>query len=906
AGSYNVTAKDLNGCLVTAVVTVNDVGSPTTTISSTTNVLCNGGNDGSATVSATGGAPPYTYSWSNGAVTQTASNLTAGTYVATVKDANGCAAFASATITEPAALSLTYTKTDVQCNGNCDGTINITVSGGTTPYTYLWYDGATTEDRTALCVGTYGLTVTDANGCKLGQSTININAPVALSLSISSSNITCNGACDGTASAAATGGTGAYTFSWSNGALGANISSLCPGTYTATVKDANNCQTTGIVTISEPPALTLTTGKTDATCGNADGTASVTASGGTGAYTYSWSNGAATQTIVNLTPATYNVTVLDANGCQSTASVTVNDAGAPTATIYNVINVSCNGGNDGSVSVSGSGGTPPYTYNWSNGTTAPINSNIIAGTYTATITDANSCKGIASVLIAEPSAALSLVYSKTDVDCQGNCNGTINVTISGGTTPYTYLWNDGTTSEDRTSLCVGTYSVTVNDANGCQITGSMTITEPASPLTLSTSSTNVNCNGACDGTASAAATGGTVPYTFTWSNGASGANITSLCPGTYGSTVTDANGCVAFITFTITEPTLLTITTGSTNATCGASDGSAKATASGGTPVGAGNYYFSWSTGLIDTLPNSSLINIAAGSYNVTATDLNGCTVTAVIIVNDAGAPTATIYDVINVSCNGGNDGSASVSGSGGALPYTYNWSNGTTTPVNSNIIAGIYTATITDANNCKGIANVIITEPAALSYTWSSTSPNCSGSCDGIITITLTGGTTPYTYNWNNGQTTATATSLCAGTYTCTYKDANGCLSYPSYTIGDPPPLTVSTTSTNVTCNGACDGTATISGGGGTAPLTFTWSTGGSGTFISSLCPGTYTGTVTDANGCFTTSTMTITEPPALTVSTTSTNVTCNGSCDGSATISGGGGTGVLTYTWSNGGSGA
>jgi hypothetical protein len=462
------------------------------------------------------------------------------------------------------------------------------------------------------------------------------------------------------------------------------------------------------------------------------------------------------------------------------------------ASISSQTNVSCNGGTDGSATVTATGGTSPYTYAWSNATTTANVTNLAAGTYTVTVSDANNCTATSSLSITEPTTLLSSVAIDSNVSCNGLSNGGLTASANGGTSPYTFAWSNSATTASITGLTAGTYSVTVSDANGCTSTANGTITEPTALAVASATNTNVTCNGGADGSATVTATGGTSPYTYAWSNTGTTASITGLTAGTYTATVTDANGCTTTTTATVTEPTALTATSSNTN-----------------------------------------------------------------------------------VSCNGGADGSATVSATGGTSPYTYAWSNAGTTASITGLTAGTYTATVTDANGCTTTTTATVTEPIALSATASNTNVSCNGGADGSATVTATGGTSPYTYAWSNAGTTASITGLTAGTYTATVTDANGCTTTTTATVTEPTASSATSSNTNVSCNGGADGSATVTATGGTSPFTYAWSNSATTASITGLTAGTYTATVTDANGCTITATATVTEP---TVPTSSSTVTA---CD-------------------------
>lgn len=682
------------------------------------------------------------------------------------------------------------------------------------------------------------------------------------------------------------------TYTWSNGQTTRSITvnPASTTTYTVTI-GSGPCAATASATVEVNPKINVSVTKTDPVCaGSATGSATANVSGDTSPYTYSWSNGATTQTINNLAAGTYHVTVYDDNFCGESASVTITDP--PSITLTTSTTAATCGANNGSATVTATNGTAPYTYLWSNGATTQTVNNLSAGNYSVTVTDAKGCTKAANVTVASASTTV-LTTSSTNVSCSGGNNGSATVTASSGTSPYTYLWSNGATTSTINNLSAGTYTVTVTDASGCSKTASVTITAPP-VLTLTANSTNVSCSGGNNGVATVSASGGTSPYTYAWSNGATTSAINNLSAGIYNITVTDGNGCAKTASVTITAPAAIIVNTTSTNVTCnGGNTGAATASVSGGVSP----YTYAWSNGAI----SSTINNLSAGTYTVTVTDANGCVKTGSVTITQPAAIVVNSTST-NISCNGANNGSATVTPSGGTSPYTYSWSNGTTSSTINNLSAGTYNVTVTDAAGCIKTASVTITEPAAITVNATSTNVTCGGSNNGSATVTASGGTSPYTYLWSNGATTQTINNLSAGNYTVIVTDVNGCTKSTSFTITSPTPVTLTTNSTNSTCNGGNNGSATVSATGGTSPYSYAWSNGGTTSTINNLSAGTYNVTVTDATGCAKTSTVTITSPSAITLTTSVTNVSCSGGNNGSATVTVNGGTSPYTYLWSNG----
>jgi|GEM_PF-1331868 len=550
---------------------------------SKTNILCNGASTGSITVTTSGGIPPYSYTINGGAPqsSPTFNNLSAGIYNIQVSDSLGNTDSLSVTLTQPEPISIQITKTNASATALCqNGTATATPSGGVGPYTYQWSASAgnqTTQTATnlpgALIGGTtHSVVVTDANGCTAQQSVVitcvpNCDAVINID---SKTNVLCKNEMTGaaTVSASSAQNPGAtFTFTWNTvpsqvdaGVTTSTVTGLGAGVYTVSVTiDGTLCQPVQqSVTITEPSSsVNVTATATDETGPTTnDGTATANPSGGTPPYTFLWSpGGQTTQTITGLDQGTYTVTVTDANGCTATANAVVNegscrdlDANAtPT-------NVSCNGGNDGAATVSVTGGLGPFTYSWSpGGQTTQTITGLIAGTYTVTVYDTMTfCTTTSTATVNEPTA-LSSGIAVDNVLCYGDSTGSLDLTVTGGTPPYTFLWSpNGETTEDLVNLAAGNYSVVITDANGCSTSNSATVMQPTEALTLNISSqTNIVCTGL--GSVTVAATGGTSPYSYNIDGGAfqSSGTFGDLEAGTYQVSAIDSNGCTKEITVTI-------------------------------------------------------------------------------------------------------------------------------------------------------------------------------------------------------------------------------------------------------------------------------------------------------------------------------------------------------------------
>ena len=905
AGTHTITIKDGNACtvIITVIITQPPVLALTTSV---VNAICTAAN-GSATVTPTGGTPNYSYLWTPGGfTTATDAGITAGVYSVLVTDFNGCTQTASVSVgSNPGATAVISSSTNVTCAGANDGTATVSMGAGATPpFTYAWTPGAqTTVTATGLAPGTYNVTVHDGNGC-ISTASVTITQPTILAQTFTTTNISCFGGADGSMTINPSGGTPGYTYFWTPGSFTTQtISLLTAGVYTCVYTDANGCSHTALNTVTQPTGMTLTETHVDANCSLSNGSATVSVTGGTGPYAYSWSTVPvqATATATGLASNTYVVTVTDANGCSQTLSVTIGNLAGPIASVFSSTNVSCNGNNDGAATVTVSGGVIPFTFLWSNGQTLPTATNLVAGTYILVATDVNGCIASTSVTITEPTL-LNLGVTGTDPTCFNACNGTLTSTPTGGTAPYSYSWSPGgMTTQNVTGLCAGTYMLQVTDAHGCIVFKPYTLNNPG-PVTVTTATTNVTCSGLCNGASTANPLTGTGPFTYLWNDSHAQTTQTAngLCAGTYTVTVTDANGCTATATSIVTSPASMTvaITSQGNNSCFNACDGFASALVAGGSAP----FSYNWMPG---SVAGAAVNNLCAGTYTVTVTDLNGCSANTTVNITQPVALVASITST-NVTCFGACNGTANAVYTGGTGPYTFLWTPTLqTTPNITSVCAGVYNLGVTDGNGCIANASAVITEPSILAVTTTTTSSSC-GHADGSACAAITGGVPPFTYSWNDpsNQTTSCASGINAGVYIISVTDGHGCSVTNIANVNDiTAPVVTIPTSANVTCHGAANGNAQANIVGGVVPYTILWTpTGLTSTFISGLSGGIYSVVVTDSIGCIGTASVTINEPATLVSGIiASANVSCFLSCNGSATVSAGGGTTPYTYLWND-----
>jgi gliding motility-associated-like protein len=914
-GAYSVTVTDASGCPATFNTSLTQPA-VLAAIFSNTNILCNGDSTGAIDLSISGGTSPYSQLWSNNATSEDLNGLAAGAYSVTVTDSSGCTDIFNTSITQPSALTAAFSNTNILCNGDSTGAINLSITGGVGPYTQLWSNNATSEDLSGLATGAYSVTVTDSSGCTITDSA-SVNQPSAISLSTLVSDVACFGSASGAIDLSVAGATPGYTYSWNNGSQTEDLGGVVAGTYSVTVTDANGCVDSTSATVNEPAALIAnSTITTPITVNGGLGIITVSANGGilpyqgigndtvqSGTYQYvvTDANGCTDTTIITITepnqlvanatintlilcngdsanvsvsatggqapytgigtftlPAgSYNFTVTDSFNVIAITSITISEPSALTASISGA-NVTCNGLNNGSATITASGGVAPYTYSWSNSSINDSVSNLAPGNYTVTVVDANGCSTSQSVIITEP---VILTASSTEVNpilCNGD-TAIVSVLAQGGTLPYV-----GTGSF---SVVAGTFTYTVTDGNNCSASTSIVITEPTI-LSASITGIDVTCNGAANGSITSSVSGGTQPYAYLWSNGATTSSITNLTPGSYTLVVTDTNGCSVNSTQLITEPVILTAaSTVTSSILCQGGQGVVTVSANGGTiPFsGTGTY------------------NVNAGFYTYTVTDNNGCIAQTNINVSEPAQVQANAVISQAILCNGGT-GQITVNAIGGVGPYS-----GTG---GQSVIAGNYSYIVSDANSCSDTVNISITQPVTLAVNVNGTNPLCNSSANGSALANVSGGTAPYAYLWSNGNTTNTANSLTAGTYTVQITDTNGCVISGSVTLTQPGTLSANAIiSSAILCNGG-SAQVLVSANGGTAPYS------GIGQF--SALAGNATYTVTDANACTATASINVPEPSALVVNAAiASPIACFGG-NGNIIVTAAGGTPSYTGTGS------
>ena len=964
--TYNVTPKSgtCTGPSFTAVVTVNP--SPKVQISGPNQTLCSGSDSSSINLSSltTGNV---SFNWTatipagiTGATasgiatipTQTLVNVTTTPltviYTATATLENNGVSCSGPTLeykitVNPAIITSSilsnFNGFNVSTVGANDGAINVTVTGGSGSYTYLWTGpgsySASSQDISNVPAGAYSLTINDGL-CKPVVLNFNLTSPLPLLIQEDTAaqiDVLCFSYLTGAIKVDITQqsiGPYDYLLTLQGGGTISSITnvtatnytftSLAAGIYDIKVTDANGSTKSILgIEITQPSGITASISyPSNISCaGSAAGTATVTAIGGIGILTYSWNTNPiqTTATATGLTAGNYTVTITDANNCSIQKLAIITEPNEITASISSQTNVLCFGNNTGSATVSATGGTGILTYSWD---TIPMQTNatatgLIAGTYNVTVTDANGCSKVKSVLITQPLTELaSTISNSTNVSCFGGSNGNATVSVTGGTAPYTFSWNTipVQTSVTATGLTAGTYNVTVTDANGCVDSSPVTITEPAGMSATISAQTDVFCSGNSTGSATVTATGGTAPYSYSWNTTPvqTSAIAVNLAIGTYTATITDAKGCTTSTQATITEPNGIVISIASqTNVNCyGNNTGAVSVLVSGGT----GMLTYSWDTIPVQTSLNATGLN--AGTYHLTVTDANNCSKVQTVNITQPDDIIITTDLKKDITCFNDGNGEIKITVTGGILDYYYTWTKDgipyATTDDLSDLSPGIYVLTVTDTNNCNPkTATFTITEPPMLAVSLTSqTNIFCFGEATGAIEIAVVGGTfalSGYTFAWTgpNGFTSSNKNlnAVTAGTYNVLVTDNSGCSKALSVTLTQPTAIVLAATTTPIICYDSNDASINLAISGGVTPYTIAWSNLGGGTFQDNLSAGDYLITVTDSNNCVKTLNVNIPEAPLFTINPVVKNISCFGSHDGSINLNIIGGIAPVKLVW-------
>ena len=919
AGNFTARITDRNGCIFDRYLVVLESPAPMQIDSlSHQNVNCRNDSTGSIYAEVSGGfvsnfaflltGTDTIYSETGQLDTILIENLPAGTYDFYVYDSipdglygiYDCAVFQQITITQPQdTLSVSVNLlSNVECYGDSTGKAIATAIGGQFPYTYIWdANSDTTNIIGTLWAGWQAVTIIDDNGCTKRDSLeiINLYDEISDNLSIIE-NVSCFGGCDGIASLSTTGGVLPHTYFWDIGQVSLNMPdtayNLCYGGHDVIVEDALGCRKTFNFNISQPDELFAQAIMTQPVqCfGFNDGTAFGSATGGTPGYTFVWDsiNGQAGQNADNLTPGVHTIYVTDQEGCTASDTVVITEPDLLTIEIIDSLTVYsyCAGTSSGQLCAVAQGGTPNYNYVWNDvlGQTTSCATNLIADDYTVLVMDDRNCIATVSFDLDSITSSMttdSVDVTVDDVSCFGIYDGAININnVVGGTLPYTYLWtgpgNYTSNLASISSLYAGSYAVVIEDSNGCAITVNAEVSEPEQLEYTTYNVSGATCFGACDGEIWVDIEGGTWPYYY------------------------DVDELGAF-------------------------------------PL----------TNTLQVIQDTIIRDLCAGEHSIYITDANNCEGTVVwggrwqevvdsgVVVNIQGVLTDP------ASCFNSNDGNASVFG-GLVSGFTYTWETNVPGPPagfpNGDSPSGVVVANGPSYNNfypgnywvvahysdsassglvysgCDVAAPVVISGPSEiLTNLTNPQDVSCYGDTDGEIDLQISGGVGPYIVQWDtttslpNGSNSLIINNLQPGTYTVNIYDSVGCTITEDFIIGEPDVITNNFTISQPLCAGL-NGTISANTQGGAGGYTYSPSIAGG------FPAGTVTFTITDQNGCTLQDIAVFVDPDPIISSLEPDNlyfgpydVSCNGESDGSATVVAGGGTNIISYSWSPaGGNGA
>lgn len=842
---------------------------------------------GSIQTNLSGGKPPLTYVWSGRNDTvPNINNLGAGAYTLSVTDSMGCLISKVFNITDSAGPIVGLVVDNAFC-GLSNGKITANVSSTKTPLSYFWNNVSGTNIKTGINGGNYIFKVIDARGC-INEDTVVMDTIKALSVSFRSKNSTCN-INNGYIKVLPTGGTGAKTYLWSHTTVNSDsVFGLSPGKYKVTVNDSKGCTWVDSVTLIQQGFPSISINKYPATCRAANGKLKAIVTNHAGVVIYNWSNGGTKDSISNLIPGNYILTISDGAGCNITSNTSVTNIGMDSIQL-SIYNPRCNLSN-GRIKAIPINPIGNQTFLWSNLSTIDSIQSIGSGTYSVTVSDSICTKTATTNLIV--STIPNILLSKQDATCAVN-NGILQSTISQGTPPFNYLWSNSMTSGNIYGVDSGMYFLTVTDNYGCKDTANIYVARVSS-ISLSFTTQKTTCGNA-NGSISVFAYGGKPNYTYLWSTGATSSSIFSLLAGKYWVQVKDSLNCNRVDTIELEDKKKPMINELKIQAVCGKNNGSITINIMDGNPP----FKYLWNTG--DTI--SKLENLAVGIYKLTVTDSIGCTATKDIDI-DPGTPPYLNEDStfsIHSTC-GLNNGKLQALLMRGVDPIDYDWGNGYFGKYVSNIPPGTYYLTVTDARQCVIKDTIVVTTTTNPIITLDSIQSFCEKP-NGIINSTISQGTPPYSYSWSHGANTQNASGLAPGVYTLTVSDTFGCKDTASSRILQEANLVKATYDTfRLKCYQDNSGKVKFYPSGGAFPYLYTVYSTRNDSLADGLSAGKHYFTIEDNKGCKYRDSFTLTEPKNLLVVLDSVKpLSCHNRADGSISVRAEGGNDTnYTYLWS------
>ncbi|SHN17203.1 gliding motility-associated C-terminal domain-containing protein [Cyclobacterium lianum] len=877
AGSYTIELVDDAGCSWQEHIIITEPEPLSLFTENALDVSCFSADDGSLSVQASGGSGSFTYTWLDAAGLELGtgrhiSGLAAGEYRVEVRDENGCLLAEDYVLTEPEPVDFTYQVQHVTCVGAQNGQLTATGSGGRGEYRLvingIQYPGMQVN---GLIAGIYQVMVMDANGCTSETQEVIVENPLPLALDAEIQQVSCYAANDGSVKLLVDGGTAPYRYRWSDGNTLSERTGMAPGNYEVIITDNNGCTLREQVLILQPEALLVQAAIQDVTCfGGSDGEIRLDISGGSGGYTVRWESISGGLTLAGglslegLQAGRYRAVIQDENACTILREYEISEPASALSVVPLVTDVRCAGEEGGAINLVVAGGTAPYRFNWSSGETTSAVSNKTGGVYQVQVMDANGCVWTDSIRIDEPEP-VGVSAEISDVSCKMGSDGAIALTITGGTGVPRIQWSNGMTGTSIAGLRAGTYTAFVLDEQSCFGSYTYQVGEPEEVLTVTGVGSFELCFAEDVPSLNLEVSGGTAPYSYAWSHGATDKDLVDIAPGNYEVTVTDAKGCTLVQSFEVPVPgSPMDLSVSGTLGVCSVNErGSAEVTVQGGIAP----YSFLWSNGAT----TSSIDNLNPGSYSVEVTDARGCVVREEVAIIRSRDLRISLEDIQAVSCFGAGDGSISISVMPDESPFSISWSNGIENQQTiTGLGPGVYTATVTDEAGCTTSVAYQIREPEILNVYETITDVNCFGNDNGIVFLEVRGGTAPYTYAWSNGATSKDIRNLAPGTYSVRITDRMGCATGGTYTVAEPDPLQVVVSQTGMlACHGDANGFINLEISGGVQPYSITWSDAPDlGTQNrNGLEAGSYTVMVTDDNNCTQINTIVIEEPAPLQV---------------------------------------
>ena len=880
----NILVTDSKQCKKNKTVTMPLIAGLTAT-PKVDSIKCYGANNAKITVNIGTAASPVVYQWEKnntafGGNTSSISNLVPAVYTVTVTDANACTYTNSFTITEPFPLKIDAIVKKASCTA-ADGEITVTAKGGTPKYTYLWnYQNANIQTINGLGSGTFIVTVTDKNGCKL-DSTYILAPSNNLDATIQVNNAKCNNSNDGEIEVKIVVG-GSVTYLWSdpNKQTTATAKNLAAGSYTVTITDPSGCTLIKKADVQKGSPIVMTLTPTTAKCFNST-TEKITAiaNGGNGGFTYKWNTNVTDAILNNISPGTYTVVATDIKGCTLEKSATITSPSAIKFSNEKAIAVKCFGDSNGEASINATGGTGAFTYKWNDPNAQITNKaiNLSTGNYEVSATDANGCVLSKSIEIKTPDKIQNTLTVKIP-KCNNGIDGEISTAASGGVAPYTYAWENLLAKTPAIqNIKAGFYTISITDKNKCQIVDTTTLINPPK-LNLTLTQVEKSCAGFSNSAAVVEVKGGTAPFLYLWNdkNKTVGKLVTNIPKGTYIAEVTDGNKCKTSESILVTEYDSISSNLVFVKPTCfGTSDGQIGISSLKG-GVGNGDlskYSYAWNTSPSQSTPQ--IVNLQGGkSYQISISDNVGCKgVTKVFLPQPV--PITITPTIKQVNCFGGKDGEISVLVKGENANFTYIWSHDFASKTNTvtDLISGDYIVNVIDEKACEANLTITMTEPLALTLASKSVKNNpCFGEEKGEIKVNAAGGVGGYEYLWSNGLKIDKISNLKAGNYTISVSDKNKCLVSEEIKVNQPAELGFEIETKTVTCYGGKDGKITFLPKGGTQPFLFSsnGTTYNGKQQLIALGAGTYTLYIKDKNGCTYNEDLAVTEPEKFTIEPT------------------------------------